>query len=68
MTEIYKLLEKKGVPYPDHVSQYCRDIVNWCLRKDPWTRPTCTELLKTYFNPTNTKSSGIINKSNLYIP
>lgn len=53
MTEIYKLLEKKGVPYPDHVSQSCRDIINWCLRKDPWARPTCIELLKKYFYPTN---------------
>jgi serine/threonine protein kinase len=29
---------KFGVPYPPHVSQYCRHVINQCLNLDPTKR------------------------------
>lgn len=38
-----------GIPYPSHVSSYSRSIINWCLSKNPKNRPTCAQLIESYF-------------------
>lgn len=41
MTEAYKEIEQTGVPYPAHVSDRVRKVVDWCLSLSPRKRPTC---------------------------
>lgn len=49
MSEVYHEIEVSGIPFPVHVSYYVRNIINWCLSKNPKNRPTCQQLLETYF-------------------
>lgn len=50
MEEIYKYIYQQGVPYPGHVGERCRKIIDWCLKIDPNKRPTCVELLRECFS------------------
>lgn len=37
---------KHGVPYPEHISQYCRYVINQCLNLDPSKRIGLQDLIK----------------------
>jgi serine/threonine protein kinase len=41
MSEVFAELEMQGIPYPSHVSGNARQIISWCLNKNPKNRPTC---------------------------
>jgi len=45
MSEVYYELLISGVPYPPHVGYLARNIINWCLSRNPKDRPTCLQLI-----------------------
>ena len=69
MTEAYREIEESGVPYPKHVSQKVRKIIDWCLHLNPKKRPNCSRLLEelnadnleiSIFRPLNFTNNNIL--------
>lgn len=45
MKDVYQWMKVKGLPWKATVSDKCKHIVNWCLKPQPFERPTCQQLL-----------------------
>ena len=45
MKDVYQWMRVKGLPYKVEVSDQCKHIVSWCLKQQPFERPTCQQLL-----------------------
>lgn len=53
-------LGKHGVPYPDHVSPYCRYVINQCLNLDPARRINLKQLTQILKDRASLEHSEVV--------